>query len=55
MINIFIEYAQCAAHRNKQTMNTQKHKKNSKMSLSYRDKVNVTTELSVQNMTIQYP
>jgi len=28
---------------------------NSKMSLSYRDKVKITTELSAPNMTIQYP
>jgi len=27
--------------------------KNNKMSLSYRDKANITTELSVQNMTMQ--
>jgi len=47
-----MEFAECAARRNKQTI----HKntlKNNKMSLRYRDIVNITTELYVHN--IQYP
>jgi len=48
---LFTEYAQCAAHRNKQTMNN----KNSEMSLISDIVKTLQLNSLVQNMTIQYP